>query len=399
MKHLDQLKKYLDSNKINLKIIIALPRTGSTMLETVLSSSPGIAAYSHEPFVRLGYYNDNADTGYKNILDSIKTNKAGKGSSVIIKDMSHWIVKDEAYKQLFSLTNAPILFLIRNPILTIESRLRRIIHTLNVKYKPAIRTTFKEQFQDIFKSDSANDQILFREQLRFLDKYAKLNHEQNWDLLVSKCLVERNYTLFDKLLAMKDLFPADISGLEALWSEIQYVNKNKQPYLIIDSTELRLSPERQIINICKMLGIEFNQKMLHWGKKVESVHTGQNEPHHKVWYDTLMASNQILPPTEIPLDVNQFPETLKTNLLNVILPIYSQLFLNRYKLHSRKNILDLKFHSPTGKITIKDIDPLFVLLSDRSLNSNSKFIKQHEYFFKNINAINLIKILANNNHE
>ena len=132
-----KLKTLLDNGRLKTYIIIAPPRSNSSLVEHSLGNSPDIEYECHEPFLNARHENFDPDHGYKQIYESIGGEQFAQSdsqTSVVVKEMSHWIGKNEEYKRLATLSTKPIIFLIRNPLLTVESRLRRVLKTIDMRY-------------------------------------------------------------------------------------------------------------------------------------------------------------------------------------------------------------------------------------------------------------------------
>ncbi|MEK7180143.1 MAG: hypothetical protein AAB706_01595, partial [Patescibacteria group bacterium] len=132
-----KLKSLTDGGRLQTYIIIAPPRTNSSVVEHALGNSPDIDHERHEPFLNAWHENFDPDHGYRQIYESIggeQFEQSGKNTSVVVKEMSHWIGKNEEYKRLTELTSKPVVILVRNPLLAVESRLRRVLTTMDMRY-------------------------------------------------------------------------------------------------------------------------------------------------------------------------------------------------------------------------------------------------------------------------
>lgn len=386
-----QLQDTLSSRDVHLKFLISPSRTGSTMLAASLSRSPSVSAYSHEPFVRLGYYGEEADSGYRSILDAISGNTEADGSSVVVKDMSHWIGGQHEYKRLFTLTDAPVLFLTRNPVLSVESRLRKVIQNLNAKYRPPINENCGQRFSHKISTSANNLTELFTEQTKFLDSYASGFGEADWQSLVSASMRSHDYTKFGHILSIPEIFPLSSSGEAALYEEVEYMTKNCRPYVIVDSTEYRLAPEILAPKLCDSWKISNDESMIDWEGSGKKLQTGQNEAHHRFWYDTFLESTRVLPPFEKPLQPCKFPAAVRDHLLRVDLPAYYRLFSNPNRLRSDENVLKREFEVEGRRVNIQDTDPIFSLLSDPSLVKDSRFMENNRLLFDQLDGVDLIR--------
>lgn len=117
-------KEYQD-----IYILLAPPRSASTAIARAFWQHPKILAYCHEPF----------DVAYRrhfqlrdiplSFRQAIQTSTAmqddiDERDSLFIKEMTFQV--GPYFPLLFSLTKQPLLFVIRNPLLSIASRMRKL---------------------------------------------------------------------------------------------------------------------------------------------------------------------------------------------------------------------------------------------------------------------------------
>ena len=105
-------------------IVIAPPRSASTAFVRTFWSQPSIGFYCHEPF-DLYYHKDTSFIEVKRKLTSAlnlgNIYHTRKGNSIIIKEMTFQVGK--YLPSLIELTSDPIIFIIRDPRLSIYSRM------------------------------------------------------------------------------------------------------------------------------------------------------------------------------------------------------------------------------------------------------------------------------------
>lgn len=113
----------------NIYVIISPPRSSSTAFSRVFWEQPSIRFYSHEPF-EVTYFEgaglDQVLEKLENPLDliSIKKNPSARGGTgLVIKEMPYQVGPN--FELLISLSNHPIIFLIRDPRLNISSRITK----------------------------------------------------------------------------------------------------------------------------------------------------------------------------------------------------------------------------------------------------------------------------------
>jgi hypothetical protein len=106
-------------------VVVAPPRTASTALARVLWNHPSVGFYSHEPFEPT-YYRGAA------VADAVAHLEAptpvgelggrGAGRALLVKEMTFQV--GDAFPLLAGLATRPIVFLVRDPRLSIASRMR-----------------------------------------------------------------------------------------------------------------------------------------------------------------------------------------------------------------------------------------------------------------------------------
>jgi hypothetical protein len=128
----------------NIYVIISPPRCSSTAFSRVFWEQPSIKYYSHEPF-EVTYFEgaglNEVVEKLKNPLDlhPIKKNQySHQSTGLVIKEMPYQVGSD--YELLISLSNHPIMFLIRDPRLNILSRIQKKIEAGQDPEFPLIET-------------------------------------------------------------------------------------------------------------------------------------------------------------------------------------------------------------------------------------------------------------------
>jgi len=440
-----KLKSLTDSGRLQTYIIIAPPRTNSSVVEHALGNSPDIDSECHEPFLNVRHENFDPDHGYRQIYESVggeQFEMSGENMSVVVKEMSHWIGKNEEYKRLAELTTKPVLILVRNPLLAVESRLRRVLATMDMRYnidlqrhlldETAIergfqnwnelaekmeREGYKERFDFLPGKEGIEriyDTPVLTVQNHLLDRKAHKNNYANWrDMVEKKLHGERDYAFFDGILrsnARRLGFEKD--EFKKLAEEVQYLNEKNREVLVFDTTDLRAAPQEQMQEMCDRLGINFSPEMIRWGEKPVDFHTEQEKQSERLWYDTLYSSSRINPPTEIPPTLDRFPEFMQTYLKSNNLPIYAELSKKkiltaelRHELNEREfqvKVTDdnkeylrelglIESGAEAGErilIKLKHIDPIY------AVSNEPKLIEQSEFQVSRARYENEIKIVS-----
>ena len=355
-----KLQKIIDRGQANIRLILASPRTGSTLVEALLSQNNEIQASCHEPFVMLGYYGEDSGDGYRRLIEAIEKNKSEMNIpiTVLVKEMSHWLAVKQEFKKLLPLVSDPVLFLIRNPLLSMESRIKKVLQVWGMKEKPALFDWFRSSSFSV-EEDSKKNDLEF--QCRMLDKFAQSHDIRNWEFLLQKQFAEQDYGMFGELLKIGNLFPLESAGWEGLQNEMEYLRKEKRKYMIIDGTEFRLSPEYFYRVICREWGLSDSEQKINWNGRLEGVDIRMDKPHYRLWYDTLLNGSGIKPPTEIAAPLSKFPEKISQYLKEVAIPIYVKAFWSESRIASETSIIN---RNETG---LQKIDPYISALLNPGL--------------------------------
>ncbi|MEO6509030.1 MAG: hypothetical protein ABIO02_03680 [Patescibacteria group bacterium] len=419
-------------NKLKLFLILAPPRTASTMCENSIAANPCISFNVHEPFVRLGYYEEDEESGYKTIFDiyqKIRLTNKKKPISLIIKEMPHWIAPKKAYIRIFSLIKTPLIFIIRNPLLSTESRMRKVLQTVIfrenvsiIKYLISFYVKKKryESIQDMFlsytnESSGKFSNVLLSQddidllkmltstnfridkdlypallQQKLFDCYAQIKGYDNWQILLDHILKEKDYIICEDILLIEKVFILKNSDWEALAEQVDLLEKKNKQFTIIDSTELRIAPEFMIKSICDILNIRFSKRMLAWKNTFDDLHINQKRPHHRLWYDTFLKSNEVEFPFEIPLPLKKFPNFIKKQIIEIDFPIYIKLFNKPQHIKSSNTILSINLKSKnmeSKSISIVDIDPVFSAVKESKMLIDKAFLEKNSLYGDEFNLI------------
>jgi hypothetical protein len=106
-------------------VILAPPRTASTALARILWNHEAVGWYSHEPFEATWYEGAGVDRAAE-LLDAPEPVAAlggrGAGRALVVKEMTFQV--GGAFPLLAGIATRPIVFLIRDPRLSVASRMR-----------------------------------------------------------------------------------------------------------------------------------------------------------------------------------------------------------------------------------------------------------------------------------
>jgi hypothetical protein len=106
-------------------VVIGPPRTASTAISRILWNHPAVGWYAHEPFEPTWY----EGAGVERAEELLATPEAvaalggrGRGRALVVKEMTFQV--GDAFPLLAELATRPLVFLIRDPRLTIASRMK-----------------------------------------------------------------------------------------------------------------------------------------------------------------------------------------------------------------------------------------------------------------------------------
>jgi hypothetical protein len=216
--------------------IVAPPRTASTALARILWNHEQVGFYSHEPF-EATWYEDAGPDRAAELLEApvpvAQLGGRGDGRALVVKEMTFQV--GDAFPLLATLATRPIVFLIRDPRLTIASRMR----------------------------------VLCRS-------------------------------------GRPEAFPLRESGWEDLARQLAYVRREQIPHVVLDSSDLRRSPETIVPPLLERLGLPFTPGLLRWEPSATtglSSVSGAEDP----FYQRVLDSRGLEPPAEEVPDLSHFP--------------------------------------------------------------------------------------------
>lgn len=107
-------------------VVVSPPRCGSTAFARVLWRNPRIGYYSHEPFEVTYFDDESLDAVAAKLrapIDLAAVTGAEHGAGLLIKEMPYQV--GEHFTGLMTLATRPLVFLARDPRLSIASRIRK----------------------------------------------------------------------------------------------------------------------------------------------------------------------------------------------------------------------------------------------------------------------------------
>ena len=370
-----KIKSLCLSGRLSMVLVIAPPRTNSTLVEHVIGNSPDVDRECHEPFFGAGRPGFVADHGYRRIFESVAhhvSEESRRPVRIAIKEIAQWLLVNGEHKRLIELAAEPIFLLIRNPLLAVESRIQKVLASAEAR----------------------------RGETR-LDLAAKEHGYANWvELLAQKVTREHDYRCFADLLRESSREwaseEADFSALETMANHLATIGKR---YHVLDTTDLRAEPLVLVQELCRLLRISYAPRMIDWGREPIDFHTTQHHEASRLWYDSLRQSTRIKPPAEIPMPIGMFPDFIQDYLARAYLPAYyklaAQKILSRLgKTHlnniavemeitpknreilTRLGVLAESAKDGVGVVPLKFIDPVYAVSNDPSLLTDAAFRKK-----------------------
>lgn len=108
----------------DIYVIVAPPRSASTAVARYFWQFPGASHYAHEAFESMYFDGAGLEDAYQKLNEPLALNKEIIGKpSLIIKEMPYQV--GDNFPLLAQLAKHPLLFLIRHPRLTIQSRMQK----------------------------------------------------------------------------------------------------------------------------------------------------------------------------------------------------------------------------------------------------------------------------------
>jgi hypothetical protein len=108
-------------------------------------------------------------------------------------------------------------------------------------------------------------------------------------------------------------FPARESGWDDLVATLEQLRSNGTRYVIVDTTRLRAAPEPTLVTLCETLGLPYTTDMLTW-PDAEDVRLGQLADEQSHWYERVLRSSGLQPPTEKVPDLDDFPPRMRAHV-------------------------------------------------------------------------------------
>jgi hypothetical protein len=120
-----EIKTWLRGRHQHIYLIVAPPRSSSTALARVFWRHPAIGFYNNEPFDRYYHWGSGLDSVLDHLQNSnFRVPGARGGQGLLIKEMTFQV--DTHFGLLAELATSPTIFVLRDPRLSIASRMRMV---------------------------------------------------------------------------------------------------------------------------------------------------------------------------------------------------------------------------------------------------------------------------------
>ena len=244
-------------------LLIAPPRSCSTVFSRALSQHSGIEAYFHEPCGRYFYENTTQETIIK-ALEGLKP-------SCLIKEMSFQFRNLPMAMSFLHHARNPPVFLVRDPHLTLESRVRMVLGDL--ASEPATTAAQKKR--------------------------------------ISEAIETKDYAGMEDLLT-ENVFPISRTGWDDIGAQMDACRKDGLPFVVVEANSFRREPSRVLARLCEFWGLPFETGMLSWESRRQSPLGALSR--HEAWYKTVVESRRVLPPEDEEIQAEQFPKRFRAHL-------------------------------------------------------------------------------------
>ena len=248
-------------------LISAPPRSVSTAFARALGQHSAFNQYIHEPCCLYSY----EDTSLQVVLDAL----AELGPQALMKEMTFQIHDPSVAASFLRHCRHPILFLLRPPLLTIESRVRMVL------------------------TDLANDEGTSTAEKTRIRQAIEAKQYQDLDDLVTE-----------------DVFPLFRTGWTDLGRQLDFCRDEGIDHVVVDTSRFRNEPEAVLTAVCERLDLEFEPGMLHWATR-NALPPGALE-RHTIWYTQFAESTSVLPPETSTVDEKQLPARFRAHLPDAI---------------------------------------------------------------------------------
>ena len=259
---LDELQGILASNRPFL--VISPPRSVSTAVGRALTQHSRIGPYIHEPCDDWAHH----DGPIRSISEHLR--RGAISPSTLIKEMTFQLGTAEVCDAFLSSAHSPVVFLTRDPRLSIESRIRMVL-------------------ADILREGRCTP-----------DESAA----------ITRALDEHDYAALDGVLT-EEVFPIAFTGWDAFAIQVERCREASIDHLIVDASTFRTHPREVLQRTLRRVDLAFEEGMLAWSDR-DRPEIGMEE--QGAWYRRVLDSTSIEAATEPIVEVDRFPARFREHL-------------------------------------------------------------------------------------
>lgn len=244
-------------------LVVAPPRSVSTAFSRALEQHSVFNRYIHEPCGLYSY----EDTTLQVVLDAL----AELEPHTVMKEMTFQIHDRLVAASFLRHCRHPIVFLLRSPLLTIESRVRMVL------------------------TDLANE-----------DGTSAADKAR-----IGRAIEAKEYQDLDDLVT-DGVFPLYRTGWTDLGRQLAFCREEGIGHVVVEASRFRNEPEAVLGAVCERLGLEFEPAMVHWAPR-KTLPAGALE-RHTIWYARFGDSTGVLPPEAVTFDEAHLPARFRRHL-------------------------------------------------------------------------------------
>lgn len=345
---INQFQKILKERQLSLKMIVALPRSNSTVLELVLGKSRTINKIIHEPFINYAYYNQLLVNDLDKLI--LDLSAIPVKSVVLIKEMSHWITKDNLHTFFLPLIDNPPLLIFRSPLHSVESKIRKILQSSITKDRIGLNTLLCEHLQLPAETSDKTPALL--------EKFARSYNYTDWSSMLDSAIQNQNYVYFEPILRyfnQNEL--SDFWGWKELEKTKRYLDEKHIEYILLEGTDFRVSPDATLKKICFLMGLAYTDDMLNLDPDNSIRRLGRgiiDQGGNDIWYNEALTQTTVSPPeNRPPMNINNLPPSVADYITNIATPIYLGFVNDR-----RRFVVDHSTHQELFNEQ-QSLDPLY----------------------------------------
>lgn len=433
-----RLSEMAKNEYLDIKLILANPRTGSTLLETSFIQNKAIDIHLHEPFQGLNNTGD-PQKGYKTILESLETRESFSQEpvTIIIKEISRGLSVNNEYERFLTLIKSPPILLIRNPFLSAESKIRIVLKGLSSRRSTSLQDVLLDYYSQTMgygntdalvhdggvkdkvarqykrvkvNSDTQQDKLQLKLQGLLLKYFAISKGYRDWNSMLEETFSSQNYIPFEEILIDERIYKLEPTSTLEMMHYFKSIGKS---FIVVDITDYRLEPQEVVRILCRKWKIPFSNNMINWGQKGKKLHTGRTDL--GVWFERVQDSAGIEQPYELSPVLSNFPKFIANYLKSVELPAYYEMSNSPNKARPMESLLQKNIDVPitkgnirrlrevglislelnlvnendlaSVKLSILDLDPVFSSMSDPRYITNSKFLGMNARYLPTMKVI------------